>query len=176
MMTVAASAQNEVGEITVAPTVGLNFANATNVEDSKMKVGPLFGVTAEYGLTEKLGVSAGLHFSMQGYKIKESDETFTTKMNYLNIPILANYYVYEGLAVKAGVQPGILLSAKEESVDFKEHCNTLDFSIPIGASYEISNFVIDARYNIPLTKVNKHGNKSEKNSVFQVTVGYKFKL
>lgn len=27
-------------------------------------------------------------------------------------PILANYYIFDGLAVKAGIQPGFLLSGK----------------------------------------------------------------
>ena len=41
-------------------------------------------------------------------------------------------------------------------------------------SYEFSNVVIDGRYNWGLTKVWKDG--EAKNSVFQITVGYKFSL
>ena len=39
--------------------------------------------------------------------------------------------------------------------------------------------VVDARYNIGVTRVNKEqveGDKDWKNGVFRVTVGYKFKL
>lgn len=178
----AASAQNEVGQITVAPTVGLNFSNASgDVEGNKMKIGPVFGAVAEYGLQEKLGVSAGLLFSMQGYKVDYSDDfgntaKSTIKMNYLNVPILANYYVVKGLAVKAGLQPAFLLSAKQDSEDFKDKCKSFELSIPVGASYEISNFLVDVRYNIPLTKYNDRGSESVKNSVIQLTVGYKIGL
>ena len=52
--------------------------------------------------------------------------------------------------------------------------NTFDFSIPIGLRFEFSNVVIDARYNIGITKIEKDG--KERNSVFQFTLGYKFKL
>ena len=51
---------------------------------------------------------------------------------------------------------------------------TFDFSIPVGASYEYQNFVLDARYNIGVTKV--IDGLDCRNSVFQLTLGYKFKL
>jgi hypothetical protein len=98
-------------------------------------------------------------------------------MHYLNIPILANYYVVKGLAVKAGIQPGFLVGAKHDGKSFSDDCKKFDFSIPVGLSYEISNIVFDARYNIGLTKTAKGDNvEKTKNSVFQFTVGYKFGL
>jgi hypothetical protein len=100
---------------------------------------------------------------------------------YINIPILANYYVVKGLAIKAGIQPGFMVSAKakqgDTSVNIKDNCKKFDFAIPVGVSYEIANVVIDARYNIGLTKTMKgDGVEKTKNSVFQFTVGYKFGL
>ena len=47
-------------------------------------------------------------------------------------------------------------------------------SIPVGASYEYKNVVLDARYNIGVTKAFKEGDA--KQSAFVVTLGYKFKL
>lgn len=46
----------------------------------------------------------------------------------------------------------------------------------MGVSYEFSNVVIDARYHLGLTKINKEGDKSMKNSVFMLTFGYKFDI
>ncbi len=51
----------------------------------------------------------------------------------------------------------------------------------MGVSYQIPTIpiVIDARYNLGLTKVNKEseeGYKDLKNNVIQLTVGYKFAL
>ena len=111
-------------------------------------------------------------------------------LSYLNIPIVANFYVLKGFALKAGVQAGFLLDSKgketiydnlenrevETSGDI-EGIKKFDLSIPLGASYEFNNVVIDARYNLGLTKVCPgEDNKSSKNSVVQVTVGYKFAL
>jgi hypothetical protein len=63
----------------------------------------------------------------------------------------------------------------------------VDLSVPVGLSYEVSNFVFDARYNFGLTKATKSsymifGNQFSdepnniRNSVFQFTLGYKIDL
>ena len=117
------------------------------------------------------------------------------KLDYLNIPLLANFYVAPGLALKAGVQPGILLSANASAsgggvstdIDVSDAYNTFDLSIPLGISYEFDNFIIDARYNLGLTKVEKtsatiagqtisNPYNNVKNSVIMLTVGYKIPL
>ena len=92
--------------------------------------------------------------------------------SYLNIPILANVYVVKGLAVKVGVQPGFMI----DKDDAGDAVKTFDFSIPVGLSYEYANVVLDARYNWGVTKVADLGDNSPKNSVFQITLGYKFSL
>lgn len=183
LASVSMFAQTEVGAISILPKVGVNLATVTgDLKNKKMKVDFTIGAEAAYQLTDALAVSGGLLYSGQGVKQKHDDETETCNLSYLNIPLLANYYVIKGLAVKAGIQPGFLLSAKEKddnsSEDIKSRCNSFDFAIPVGLSYEISNVVIDARYNIGLTKIykNEDGHKARdyKNSVFQITVGYKF--
>ena len=177
----AANAQSEVGSITLQPKVGINLASMTDYDDSKMKVGLVAGVEAAYQLSDALAVSAGLNYSMQGVK---GDGDAKIKTEYINIPILANYYVAPGLAINAVVQPGFLMSCKmddgEGDVDAKDFAEKFDLSIPVGVSYEISDFVIDARYNFGLTNVWKDDYKKllgdAKNSVISLTVGYKFGL
>ena len=70
------------------------------------------------------------------------------------------------------------MSAKEESEDVKDAYEKTNISIPIGISYEFSNFVFDARYNLSVTKINKNSDSNNKyrSDLFQITVGYKFKL
>ena len=46
--TLSASAQNEVGQVTLKPMVGMNLATMTNTNDSKLRVGLAAGVEAEY--------------------------------------------------------------------------------------------------------------------------------
>lgn len=177
-------AQTEVGTFSITPKVGVNFANLTKVDDAKMRVGFAAGAEAGYQATEDLAITVGAIYSQQGAKLEGNGSTLTGKYDYLNIPVLANYYVAPGLAVKLGVQPSFLVSAKDKvevggnsaEKDVKDALNSFDLSIPVGVSYEISNVVIDARYNWGVTEYLKNNADGEKNSVFQITVGYKFAL
>ena len=170
---VSANAQNEVGQITLQPKVGINISKITG-DGAKTTVGLAAGVEAEYGVAENFGLTAGVLYSMQGYKAEGADKK--SAMDYINIPILAQYYVVKGLAIKAGVQPGFLVRASYDGNSFSDACKKFDFSIPVGLSYEYQNFVLDARYNIGLTKTIKDASEKTKNSVFQITLGYKFAL
>ena len=182
--TLSASAQNEVGQFTLKPMVGLNLSNVTKF-DGKVKVGVAAGLEAEYGITETFGITGGVLYSMEGCKNKDNSD-FKTSLDYINVPILANAYLFKGFAVKVGVQPGFLVNAKEKysrggisfDGDIKDACNKVDLSIPIGVSYEYASFVFDARYNWGLTNTWKDDTRDKKshNSVFMFSVGYKFAL
>ncbi len=183
LSSVGAFAQYSAGDITIQPKVGLNIANVTNFQDSKTRAGVAAGAEFEYHASPLVGISAGVLYSMQGFKyegkFKDIKGNYTIKNDYINIPILANVYVVEGLALKAGVQPGFKVSSKVESdgysKDLDDTFKSFDFAIPVGLSYEYANICLDARYNIGVTKIIDADN-SGRNSVFQITLGYKFKL
>ena len=182
----AASAQNTLrdnGTITLQPKVGVGigvlsgeWTSAPGV-DNKTRLGLLAGVEGEYYVNDWLGIAAGLNYAQQGWKFEGGGESATTKLDYLNVPLTGNFYVAKGLALKTGVQFGFLMSAKDEGVDIKDGCEKLNLSIPIGISYEISNFVLDLRYNLGLSNTNKadDGNKL-RSDLLQITLGYKFAL
>ena len=203
LLSVGAFAQNEVGQITLKPTAGINLASITDSNDPKMRIGLIAGVEAEYGVAENFGITAGVFYSQQGVKFdgKESSTLYadgqlvggttfegkaTYKLDYINVPIMAQFYPVKGLAIKAGLQPGFLLSQKAKgdmlignnSWEEFEKTGTdgmkkFDLSIPLGLSYEISDFVIDARYNLGLTNINDGNDEKVKNGVIMLTVGYK---
>lgn len=176
LSSVATFAQHEVGAFTLQPKVGINIANLTDADGADPRVGFVGGVEGEYQATDIFSISAGLLYSMQGAKADNE----TLKLDYLNIPILANVYVVKGLAVKLGIQPAfnvnseytVKTSGAKASADVD--AKSFDFSIPVGLSYEYKNVVLDARYNWGLTKT--YENLDPKNSVFQITLGYKFDL
>ena len=187
-----AFAQQEVGTFTVQPKVGLNVANFTGSTDQGISRSPRIGLAAgiefEYRCTF-MSISLGVLYSMQGAKgstmLENVKLNATDKLNYINIPIMANFYVTKDFALKVGFQPaikvsdGYKISAQGQSLsgklsDWGFEFNTFDFSIPVGLSYEFYNVVIDARYNIGITKVEKDA--EGQNSIFQFTLGYKFRL
>ena len=185
MATVSANAQ----QMFIKPMVGGTLATLTgDTEGNKMKLGLVAGAEFGYNINDMFAVTAGALVSLQGSKFDDNSyqKDVTTNLTYLNIPILANVYIAPGLAIKAGVQPGFLLSRKTKLDELVgsgtwtsvEHTSTdgmkkVDFSIPLGLSYEISDFVIDARYNLGLTNINDTDSYKSKNGVIMLTVGYK---
>lgn len=220
---VSANAQFEPGTFSIQPKIGGNISwlsntpnmplgdlDGRNIELKKSPIaGALIGAEAEYQLADMFSLAAGVNFSMQGSGWKDYDEKIgdvkfdikDNKMNlyYINVPVVANLYLFKGFAIKAGVQVGFLVKAnyevtatvKNDKTDqsvttkydesFTSDCKKVDIAIPMGVSYQIPTvpIVIDARYNLGLLKVNKEsgeGQKDIKNNVVQLTVGYKFAL
>jgi hypothetical protein len=190
VIAICAYAQNEVGSVTIQPKVGFNIADVTDANENNPRFGLVAGAEFEYQLSERLGLAVGLVYSAQGDKETRFDNygnkvKLTEQLDYINFPIMANLYIVKGLAVKLGIQPGLNLKADYEfksggvsvSGSFSDlgiDIESFDFSVPVGLSYEYKKFVLDARYNIGLTKL--VDGDSSKNSVFQFTLGYKFNL
>ncbi|MBQ7471746.1 MAG: PorT family protein [Prevotella sp.] len=180
--TVTANAQNKVGQLSVAPTIGINYSKA-NIRDPRQKYVPGLwaGVNAEYGLTEEFGASVGLFYSRLGSKHDEAGSG-QIKLTYIAMPILINYYLWKGLAIKAGVEPAYLTKATDEAeggedaISIKKDCKLFDLAIPVGVSYEIANIVVDMRYIHGTQRVNKVGQPIKMKHRFQVSAAYKFKF
>ncbi|WP_267739639.1 porin family protein [Myroides injenensis] len=163
---------------------GLNFSNLTNFNDASSLTGFHIGGLAEIFINEKFSIQPELLYSAQGASVDGpiyADGEFIgiikdakLKLNYINIPVMAKYYVWEGLNIQAGPQFGFNVDSKLESVDVKDSFKTFDLGVNFGAGYELPvGLFFDARYNVGLTKVNKEGD-NVKNGVFQLSVGYKF--
>jgi hypothetical protein len=154
------------------------IANLTDM-DGDAKAGLATGIELEYQATEMVSVSAGVIYSMQGSKwdsglnissdnVNIKGGTLKYNLGYINVPVMANVYVIPGLAVKLGLQPGFCIDKDDTKA------KSVDLAIPVGLSYEYNNFVLDGRYNFGVTKaVSKF---DAKNSVFQITLGYKFEI
>ena len=183
-----ANAQREVGQFTIQPKAGFGLSTVTKIDDSKLTVAAMIGGEVEYQIADIISVAGGLNFSLQGYDKKDEGPVTDWRhdLGYINIPIVCNVYFAKGWAVKAGLQPGFLVYSSrvyksggvKYEFDNKDGLNTFDLSIPIGVSYEFAKvpIVVDARYNFGVTKVMKDSDKSNRNSVFMVTCGYRFNL
>lgn len=190
---VCAYAQGNVGSWSIQPKAGLNIATMTESDGADPRFGLVAGAEAGYQVAERVALSAGLLYSQQGIKDSPEGVSETIKMDYLNVPLLANVYVAKGLALKAGIQPGFLLNDKVEvkvngakveagleesfhAAGLKADVKSFVLSIPVGVSYEFSSLVLDARYNLGISKAVSAEGESTKHNVFQFTVGYKFSL
>lgn len=177
-------------EVKFGVKAGLNLANLTNLEDSSMKTGFHAGGFVEIKLNDKFAVQPELLYSTQGAKVKYT-ETYSgqsttykekVKTGYLNIPIMAKYFVSDKFSLEAGPQIGFLMSAKDEigneTENIKKQLKSTDFGLNIGLGYDFTESIsANVRYNLGLSEVQKEkleGDESIKNSVFQLSLGYKF--
>lgn len=183
------------GTWTLTPKVGITGSYITGMSswkygdiasmDPDYKIGFTGGAEFGYKFNSRWAVTFGAMYSMQGVDVKAQalgyEKTYGVTTHNINVPILANFYIVKGLAVKLGIQPGFLVAANSDGNDVKDQMNTFDFSIPVGVSYDFDcGLVLDARYNCGMTNVIKkecrYGDTDNSNSVFSFTVGYKFKL
>lgn len=169
---------------------GVNIADfGGDAESEGSRTGLHIGVLAEFRLSETFSIQPELLYSMQGAKTKDltGEGEFDTKLDYINIPIMAKYYITEGLSIEAGPQVGFLMSANWEDEDAKDYYKTIDFALNGGIAYDLPMGVFfQARYSAGLTSIAEDveidtglGSVSVsevdiKNNVISLSVGYKF--
>lgn len=179
--------------INLGAKAGINIAKIIGDDTDwvDMKTSIHLGVVAEIEITEEFFFQPELLYSSQGTSYKDWEGARYTydgkyKFNYLNIPLLAKYYVGEGISVEAGPQIGFLLSAKDdwevqstgETGDdkLKDYLNGIDFGLDFGVAYKLeSGLNFGIRYNLGLSNIWENSDSKQKNSVIQVSLGYFFK-
>lgn len=186
LLTMPAVAQ----EFHFIPKVGLNIANMTDL-NGDVRPGVNVGFAVELPVASSFAIEPGLFYSMQGTKDSDSGLTATLQADYINIPVYAKFYAYEGFHLFAGPQFGFNVRAKSKasaagnsvSADIKDYINTFDFSLGIGAGYQFDmGLLISANYNIGLTDALKSDLPGEwkkydldvRNGVFQINLGWRF--
>ena len=157
---------------------------------TKFRQGFNLGGVVNMPITEKFDVEADVFYSMQGFKqdiltttLDEYDEVVlqTITSHYLNIPIVAKYYITNGLYVECGPQVGFLMGRSNNAevltpVDPYEYSNTkkVDFSIVAGVGYNFyDNFYVNASYCHGFTGTSQIYDGG-KNRNIQISVGYMF--
>ncbi|PSG88573.1 porin family protein [Aurantibacter aestuarii] len=204
---------NSTTNVSFGIKAGLNLADLSgeDIAESSSKLGFHIGGVAEIMISDKFSIQPELIFSQQGTESTEKEsgtfeggsfsieEETILKLNYLNLPVLAKFYVVDGFSLEAGPQVGFLLSADleydyRETVTFdgetitdtesakatvKNEFKGIDFGLGFGANFKLNmglNFGL--RYNLGLTSIAEDDEDGEafdvKNNVLQFSVGYSF--
>jgi len=163
-------------ELDLGIKAGANFANISDASGLSNKTGFQAGVFAGIKFTDKVGVQADVLYSQQGaeYDFGKFD------LNYINVPVVLKYYLFQGLNVQAGPQFGFILDDDIYEDAFgtnsiEANAEKSDVSGIVGAGYDFPFGVrLDARYNFGLTDVSKDVDGKNKNNVFSIALGYSF--
>ena len=183
------NAQDGNAPVRFGAKAGVNFSDITGDMTDSFTGRTSFhiGAVAEIPISESFAIQPELVYSAQGSDYEEDFDgmTFsgTVTANFLNIPIMAKYFVADGFTIEAGPQIGILLSSEIEEddidLDIKDSLKGIDFGLNFGLGYQLDNGLnFAARYNLGLTDLNDDpdflGDFEAKNSVIQLSVGYFF--
>ena len=179
-----ASAQkmrHSAGQITIQPLIGFSVGTfrgeytTGTVTGNEARVGLAIGAEAEYyTTTDWFSLSAALKYEQLGWEWKGAK---TVKLDYINIPVMANFYVGKGFALKVGLQPGFKVNASYDGNDLNK-VKSFNFSIPVGLSYEFKNGItLDLRGGYSLTRVDDFDDNDKwYTDGGSLTIGYKFEL
>jgi hypothetical protein len=171
-------------DIAIGAKAGVNFASigGDDTDDLDGRTAFHVGAAVEIPISDKFSVQPELLYSAQGATTSEEGIDVDFNADYLNIPVMAKFYVGEGFSIEAGPQLGFLLSAKakagSEEEDLKDFVKSTDFGANLGLGYKLeSGLHFGARYNLGISNIND-GLDSEdfknQNNVIQVSVGYFF--
>jgi len=184
-------------ELSFGAKAGVNISTLTDgdpqTDDSEFtssNTGFFLGGFAEYLAGNGwLALQGELLYSTQGAELEaegfDTSGNFVTltenlDLNYIQVPILAKFYLTKGLNLFVGPQFGFLTSAKFEDQDVSDNFESISFSSLAGVGYQLENgFLAELRYAGDITDINKNddGNFSIeglRNQVFQIALGYKF--
>ena len=185
---------------------GINLATITgdDTDDLDGRTSFHFGVVAEIAISDKFSVQPELLYSSQGATSEDSyseegfnvKEEVTVKLDYINLPIIAKYYVADGFSIEAGPQIGFLMNSEleidltasgegfsedfSETEDLKDYVKGIDFGLNFGLGYKMeSGLNFSARYNLGLSDGKDdpeffESDSALKNNVIQISVGYFF--
>lgn len=190
-------------ELHFMPKIGFTLADISHLQTS-VRSGVNVGVGAEYLFANEIAaVEAGVYYAMQGAYVKGTIAgrylTSFMKNDYLNIPVLAKAYVYNGFNVFAGPQFGFNVKDKITmeyggkelgEVNTTDYVNNFDLAILLGVGYQFeSGLFVNANYNFGLLAVFKEDEftitgenaahtitdgLSARNRVFQISAGWRF--
>lgn len=138
---------------------GLNLADIGGEEaDNAMKLAFHVGAYGQKHFNSFWHLRLELLASGQGHGAK-TDSDNKLNLFYLNLPVTIEYDPSFNFGFFAGLQPGLLLSAKSKfgdiSTDVKDQLKTLDLGLILGASYYLldKKVQLSARYVFGFTSI-----------------------
>jgi hypothetical protein len=159
---------------------GANIASVgvDDGDDYDSKAGFHVGGLAHIHITQHFAVQPELTYSAQGGK---DGDNLKLKLNYINIPVLAQYMTLDGFRFETGPQIGFLASAKRKvndvEFDVKDDLESLDFSWAFGVGYLFpgaNGLGVDVRYNLGISNISEDNTYQARNRVFQIGLFYQF--
>ena len=166
---------------------GVNFATLNGgIESPDSRINFHAGALVEFPIAEIFSIQLEALYSGQGAEIggegPDGDDA-ELQLDYINVPLLAKFYIFEGFSVEAGPQFSFLLNDEidlnpnsgsgDSPSPFRNELKTFEVGAAGGVTFQTPNGIFaTARYIQGISNI--IDNTNIQNSVFQLGVGYKF--
>lgn len=143
--------------------LGQNFSSVNNVNVDRNAASFHFGATTQIGIGSSFSIAPEVILTQTKLESNPSilellsnsalkPETY--HLNYLAIPVLAQYKVFKSFVVQAGPQYSILLDQKKDGKEAARIAfNTGEFAIVGGAKLDLNGFFVYGRYVIGMNNI-----------------------
>ncbi len=140
------------------------------------------GVYGNFFLLDKFAVQAELMMSGKGSDWNDPSYNVKDLLTYIDVPVMVRYQPIKFVNVHAGVQPGLLLSAKQKDnetgdiIDIKSYYYSGDVSLVFGAEANLPYKInVTLRYILGLTSGSNDTEYVDPwmNKIIQISVGYR---
>lgn len=154
--------------------------NGSQIDGDRMggfhKAGIVAGAAVEYAVNDAFSFQPEILYSQKGSRSAPKDPLFMLwRLSYLEVPLLFNYKLKNGLIFHAGASVGYLMKANFDDgygfIDRTLSFERLDGSALLGMSYVFSEQVIlNIRYTRSLVPITQENFEAFYNSTLSVTL------
>lgn len=160
---------------------GVNIATLSGFE-GRSRVSGHAGVFLHHTLNANWCIQPELLFSGEGQRYFSNAREHTLALNYIQLPIMLQYYPTPQVYLEAGPQVGVLVSATDKVDEADGHSNVKEdfsaaqFALGFGVGVKPTDqIIIYGRYNLGLTDVTKFDNLIDHSRVAQIGVAIRLK-
>ena len=159
---------------------GVNIANLSGFQGNS-RISAHGGVFLHHTINAVWCFQPELLFSGEGQRYFDNGEERTLALNYVQLPLMVQYYVVPKFYLEAGPQVGVLVSAQDKGdetthVNVKDDFSTAQIALGIGAGFKASDqVIIYGRYNFGLTDVTRFDNLVDHSRVGQLGIAIRLK-
>lgn len=160
---------------------GVNIANLSGF-NGRSRISGHGGLFLHHTINRNWCFQPELLFSGEGQRYFSNGDEHTLALNYLQVPLMIQYYPVPNIYLEAGPQVGLLVSAAdkingldEAHTNAKEDFSTAQIALSLGAGIKVSEqIILYGRYNFGLTDVSIFDNIIDHSQVGQLGVAIRF--
>lgn len=166
---------------------GLNLATINgSIESPDSRTTFHAGVFTEFPIAEIFSLQVETLYSGQGAQLEfegTDGDKAELQLDYINVPVLAKFYLFKGFSLEAGPQFSFLLNDEIDTnpnsndsdapTALRDNLKTFEFGMAGGVTFQTDlGLFATARYIQGVTDIAEDLNVQ--NAVFQIGLGYKF--